>query len=146
MAKGAETKVEKKAAPAVKKSEKVEKKSEKKVAVKGEKKKRVHKYRPAPAPGPAKAAAKREVEDWISVGLQSTSTAEKKFVQEKALKDWLLANCPVYSGEDGKHLVKRQVPKVLVKLLGEKHVTQYKGKWKVSQSGLVKYGDITVKK
>jgi hypothetical protein len=141
MVKGGSTDSAKKAAPVAKKTDKVGKKA----GGKSERKIGVYHHKAAAA-GPAKPVAERGVEDWVSVGLQSTSGGDKKLVQEKALKDWLLTNCPLYQGEEGRKLVKRQVPKLLVKLLGEQHLTQYKGKWRVSQRGLVKYGDITVRK
>jgi hypothetical protein len=114
----------------------------KKSVVKGEKK--VQKSKPAPAAGPAKPIAKRGEEDWISVGLQSTTT-DKKFATEKALKEWLAANYSGAQGEAGPGFLKRQLPKLLVKLLGDGLATQYKGKWRLSQKGLVKFGDISKK-
>ena len=51
----------------------------KKSVVKGKgEKKRVHNSKPAPIAGPAKPPSKREADDWVSVGLQSTTT-DKKF-------------------------------------------------------------------
>jgi hypothetical protein len=114
----------------------------KKSVAKGEKK--VHKSKPAPVAGPAKPASKRSEEDWVSVGLQSTTT-DKKFATEKALKEWLTSNYSGAQGEAGSKFLKRQLPKLLVKLLGDGLATQYKGKWRLSQKGLVKFGDITKK-
>jgi hypothetical protein len=114
----------------------------KKVATKGEKK--VHKSKPAPIAGPAKPVSQRQPEDWVSVGLQS-STKDKKYAPEKILKEWLASHYSEAQGEEGKKFLKRQLPKLLVKLLGDGLVSQYKGKWRVSQKGLVKFGDISKK-
>ena len=117
----------------------------KKAVVKGKgEKKRVHKSKPAPVAGPAKPPSKREADDWVSVGLQSTTT-DKKFATEKALKEWLASHYSGAQGEAGPRFLKRHLPKLLVKLLGDGLATQYKGKWRLSQKGLVKFGDISKK-
>jgi hypothetical protein len=111
----------------------------------GQKEKKAHKPKPAPIAGPVKAVAQREAEDWVAIGLQSSSQ-DKKSVQEKALKTWLASNYAGAQGEGGSKFLKQQLPKILVKLLGDGLVVQQRGKWKLSQKGLVKFGDITKKK
>jgi hypothetical protein len=80
----------------------------------------------------------------VSVGLQST-TSDKRSATEEALKEWLAWHYSGAQGEAGRRFLKLQLPKLLVKLLGDGLARQYKGKRRLSQKGLVKFSDISKK-
>jgi uncharacterized protein YchJ len=137
--------VGKKGGKVVVQSSKSAKAAKEKKAVKSAKK-AVTKEKKVRKPRAKKAEAERKPgelndEEWVAIAVQSVGTRDKKNGKVKQIGKWLEENHPTALQQNSR-FVRLQVPRILMRLLGNGYVLQYKSKWRISKKGLKKFGDV----